>query len=127
MKNNKLTSFILIGGLVIVVAFTSVITINLMPNYESNSYYVKVNDKMDAKVEGLEIVNGKLFIETSGDAVEYCVKTTRTLPNETALWWNKIINNKASIPIYEHKKYYVWIKDKNKEIRSPLSINTKKK
>ena len=51
MKNNKLTSFILIGGLVIVVAFTSVITINLMPNYESNSYYVKVNDKMDAKVE----------------------------------------------------------------------------
>ena len=38
MKNNKLTSFILSGGLVIVVAFTSVITINLMPNYESNSY-----------------------------------------------------------------------------------------
>ena len=82
---------------------------------------------MDAKVEGLEIVNGKLFIETSGDAVEYCVKTTRTLPNETALCWNKIINNKASIPIYEHKKYYVWIKDKNKEISSPLSINTKEK
>ena len=50
-----------------------------------------------------------------------------TLSKNTITVWNKIINNKASIPIYEHKKYYVWIKDKNKEISSPLSINTKEK
>ena len=92
-NNNNMTSFIIVAGVIVLVVFATVLAINLLPNYESNSYYVQVGDEMSAKVEALDIDNNNLNITTSGDAVEYCVKTTRTLPNETALCWNKIINN----------------------------------
>lgn len=125
MKKNNLTTFIAISGLVIFTVFVTVAVINLMPNHESNSFYVKVNDKMDAKVEGLEIKEGKLIIETSGDAIQVCVKSTVSTPTLNSLCWNNIENNKMEVAIFEHKKYYVWLKDTNNNVSSPLSINTK--
>ena len=80
---------------------------------------------MSAKVEALDIDNNKLNITTSGDAVEYCVKSTRTTPESNNICWKKIENNTASISIYKYKKYYVWIKDTSGNISSPMSINTK--
>lgn len=126
MKNNKQTTFIIVASVLILIVFTSVATYNLIPkNKESDSYYVKVNDNMDAKIEGMEIDDNVLLIKTSGDALKYCVKSTVSTPKENSLCWKEIENNEASISIYHDKKYYVWIMDSKKEISSPLSINTR--
>lgn len=126
MENNNSKSFIIFTGTFILCVFTIIITINLLPkNNESNSYYVKVDEEMSAKIETINIKNNKLTITTSGDAVEYCVKSTKTIPDEKNLCWKKIENNIASISIFKYKKYYIWIKDTNSKISSPISINTK--
>lgn len=95
-------------------------------NAESNSYYVKVNKEMSAKIEAIEIKGTKLTITTSGDALEYCVKSTRSTPEDTAVCWKELNNNTATISVYKDKKYYVWIKDTKGSISSPMSINTNK-
>lgn len=128
MKNNNSTSFIVFAGVIVLCVFTVVAAINLLPrNNESNSYYVKVGDEMSAKIEALDIKNNKLNITTSGDAIEYCVKSTKSTPDSNNICWKKIENNTASISIYQYKKYYIWIKDTNNKISSPMSINTRDK
>lgn len=128
MKNNNSTTFIVIAGIIVLCVFTFVTVYNLMPNNkQSTSYYVKVEDEMSAKVEALDIQGNMLNITTSGDALEYCVKSTKTTPDNNNICWKKIDNNNASISIYKYKKYYVWIKDTNGNISSPMSINTKER
>lgn len=128
MKNNNFTSFIVFGGVVILCVFTIVAIINLLPrNNESNSYYVKIDDEINAKIETLDIENNKLIIMTSGDAMEFCVKSTKSTPSSNNICWKKIENNIGSISIYQQKKYYIWIKDTNNKISSPMSINTRDK
>lgn len=128
MKNNNSTSFIVFAGVIVLCVFTVVAAINLLPrNNESNSYYAKVGDEMSAKIEALDIKNNKLNITTSGDATEYCVKSTKSTPDSNNICWKKIENNTASISIYQYKKYYIWIKDTNNKISSPMSINTRDK
>ena len=106
MKENNELTFILTAGILVLVVFTAVIIYNLMPqNAESNSYYVKVNEEMSAKIEALEIKNSILNIVTSGDALKYCVKLTRSTPTNNSICWKNISNNEASISIYEYKKY----------------------
>ena len=126
MKKNNSTSFIVFAGIFVLCVFAFVAAYNLLPNNrESNSYYVKVGDEMSAKVEALDIKGGTLNITTSGDAVEYCVKSTKSTPELNNICWKKIENNTASLSIYRNKKYYVWIKDTSGSISSPMSINTK--
>jgi len=124
MKSNNATSFIVVAGVIVLVVFIGVLALNLLPNYESNSYYVKVDEEMSAKIESINIDKGKLIITTSGDPIEYCVKSTRTTPAENALCWNKVENNTASISVFEHKKYYIWIKDEAGNISNYLSVNS---
>ena len=81
---------------------------------------------MSANIEALEISNGKLNITTSGDAIKYCVKSTRTTPTSNSICWKDIKNDNASISIFEYKKYYIWIMDTKGQISSPMSINTNK-
>jgi len=125
MKSNKKTAFIIVTGIIVLGFFSIVLAINLIPNYESNSYFVKVGDEMSAKIESVNIEDGKLIITTSGDPIEYCVKSTRTAPTANALCWNAINNNTASISIFAHKKYYVWIKDEEGNISNYLTVNAK--
>lgn len=126
MKNNNGLTFIITTGVIILVIFVAVAVYNIIPkNSESNSYYVKVNEEMSAKIEGMEIKNNKLIITTLGDTLEYCVKSTKSTPNDNAICWKKISDNTASISVYKNKKYYVWIKDSKGLISSPMSINTK--
>ncbi len=126
MKENKGLTFMISAGVFVLIIFTAVIVYNLMPqNNESNSYYVKVEDEMSAKVEALEIQNSKLNITTSGDAIKYCVKSTKSIPDEKSICWKEITDNTATISIYEYKKYYVWIMDANGKVSSSMSINTK--
>lgn len=124
MKNNSKTTFIIVAGIIVLVVFAIVLSINLLPNYESNSYFVKVGDEMSAKIEAVNIENGKLIITTSGDPIKYCVKSTRTAPTDNALCWNKVKNNTASISVFKSKKYYVWIKDEVGNISNYLTVNS---
>lgn len=124
-KNNNMVTFIIVSGILVLCIFAIVLAVNLLPNHESNSYYVKVEDNMGAKIEELYINNNKLIITTSGDAKEYCVKSTRSTPESNNICWKQIENNTASISIYKYKKYYVWIKDNSNNISTPMSINTK--
>lgn len=126
-KNNNMTTFIIVSGILVLCVFVVVLAVNLLPNHESNSYYVKVEDNMGAKIEELYINNNKLIITTSGDAKEYCVKSTKSTPETNNICWKQIENNTASISIYKYKKYYVWIKDNSNNISTPMSINTKEK
>lgn len=124
MKKNNTTSFIIVAGVIVLSVFAIVIAINLLPNRESNSYYVKVGDEMSAKIETVNIIDGKLIITTSGDPIEYCVKSTKSVPTINAICWNKVINNTASISIFQGKTYYVWIKDEQSNISNYLTVNS---
>ena len=125
MKNNNKTTFIIVSGILVLVVFTFVATINILPKItSSDSYFVKVEDDMSAKVEALEIKNGKLTVITSSDAIECCVKSTKSTPTDNALCWKKIENNKATISVYDYEKYYIWIKDTEGKVSSPMSVNT---
>ena len=125
MKNNNKTTFIIVSGILVLVVFTFVATINILPKItSSDSYFVKVEDDMSATVEALEIKNGKMTVITSGNAIEYCVKSTKSTPTDNALCWKKIENNKATISVYDYEKYYIWIKNIEGKVSSPMSVNT---
>ena len=125
MEKSNGTTFIVVVGILILCVFIGVITFNLMPNNEkSSSYYVKVNDNINAKIENIYVEDNELTIITSGDAVEYCVKTTKSNPSDNAICWKKIEGNITSTSVYKYKKYYVWIKDNEGNISSPISINS---
>ena len=125
MKKNNMSTFIIVSGIFVLIIFIIILVINFLSNYESNSYYVKVGDEMSAKIESLYIKDNKLNITTSGDAVEYCVKSTKSTPDSSNICWKSISDNTATISIYKYKKYYVWIKDYSGNISSPMNINTK--
>ena len=128
MKSNNRATFIIFSGIFIICVFTLVVAYNLFPNNkESNSYYVKVGDDMSAKIESVKIENNKLFITTSGDPVEYCVKSTKSMPDDKNICWKKIENNVASISVYRNKKYYIWIKDESGNISNYLTVNSNDK
>ena len=126
MKNNNMTTFIIITGIFIVGVFTAVLGINMLPNYESNSYYGKVENEMTAKIESLDVMDGYIHVRTSSNATAYCVKTTRTTPSLKNMCWKKIDNGKADFSTYENKKYYIWIKDEKENISVPTSFQVKK-
>ena len=126
MKNNNSTTFIIMCGAIVLLVFIVVITVNLIPKItSSDSYFVKVEDGMDAKIESLNISGGKVEIITSGNAIEYCIKSTKTTPSSNSVCWNEIKENKALISVFEYKEYYIWIKDENGNISNPMSINTR--
>ncbi len=127
MKNSKHTSFIIIAGAFVLGIFIYIVAYNMIPkNKQSNSYYVKVGETMSAKIDALRIEGNTLTITTLGDAKEYCVKTTRTTPDDNNLCWKTIENNIASIQIYSYEQYYIWIKDTSGNISSPMSIDSNK-
>ena len=126
MKNNNITTFIIVAGSIVLSVFTLVLIVNIVPNLESNSYYVKVEDEMSAKIESLYFKGNKLNIETSGDTLEYCVKSTKSTPDVNSICFKKIKNNRAVVSVYNFKKYYVWIKDSSGNISNPMSININK-
>ena len=125
MKSNNSTSFIIITGIVILCVFVGVVAFNILPNNnESTSYYVKVKDNTEAKIESLKYDNGNLTITTSGKTKEYCVKTTKSEPDLNNICWKKMTGNKAIVKAYGYKKYYVWVKDNENIISKFTSINT---
>ena len=125
MKSNNMTTFIVVSGIIILVVFSAVLGVNLTPGYESNSYYAKPQE-MNAKIDNISFKNDKLYITTSGNTKEICVKTTVSTPDINNICWNNVSNNEISISVYKNKMYYIWIKDKDNNISTPTSINTNK-
>lgn len=126
MKSEKATSTIIFLGIIIVAIFTGVVTYNLLPkNEESNFHYAKTTQDMNAKIDMVKIDHHHLEFITSGDAIQYCVKTTRSTPTLNSLCWKNVENNHGDIAVFEYKTYYIWIKDKDGNISIPQSINKK--
>lgn len=124
LQKNKSTSFIIVVGSFIIIIFIYVIAINLLPKaLSSDTYYARTDYEMNAKIESLEIEKEKLIIKTSGEAIAYCVKSTKTNPPINSLCWNNIYNNTASISILPARKYYIWIRDSSGKISNPQSIS----
>lgn len=121
MKNNT-DAFIIVAGLLILAVFTSTITKNLLPSSNNNQYYAKPNEEMTAQIDTVSKESGKITIITKGDPIEYCLKTTKSTPSNNSLCWNKIENNQVTVSSFEHKQYYVWIKDKEERISSRFTV-----
>ncbi len=121
-SKSNITSFIIVAGIIVLVVFSGVLALNLLPNYESNSYYAKT-DVISASIESLEYKDNILTIKTKGNAKSFCVKSTRSTPEDNNLCWKNIDNNMATTSIYSNKKYYVWIKDTNNNVSSPTIVN----
>lgn len=125
MKNtNNMTSFIITAGVIVLIIFTGVVYFNMIPSKESSSYYVSIHDDLSDKIESFDITGNELNIETKIDNIEYCVKTTKSTPDENNLCWNKIKDNKGTMKIMLHRTYYVWIKDEGENISDYLTINS---
>lgn len=124
MRNNLQLSYIIFVGILIITIFSSIIYINLDNKNESNSYYGKVNNEILAEIDDLYILNDSLYIFASGEPLEFCVKTTKSIPSINNICWQRFDNNSGSTNIYKYKKYYVWIKDINGNISEPESINS---
>ena len=75
-------------------------------------------------VNSIRYENGKLRIDVSNNIKEYCLKTTKSKPENNNICFNKI-NNIAYVSIYEYKKYYLWLLDKNDIVSDYIEINTK--
>lgn len=110
MKSNSST-FIVISGVIILSIFSFIIAKNILPDNDNDQFYAKPNEDMTARIDKVEKENDKLIITTIGNPTEYCLKTTKSIPEENSLCWNKIENNKVEVPYFKYKKYYVWIKD----------------
>ena len=125
MKNtNNMTSFIITAGVVVLIIFTGVVYFNMIPGKESASYYVSIQDDLSDKIKSFDITGNELNIETTIDNIEYCVKTTKSTPDDKNLCWNKIKDNKGTMKIMLHRTYYVWIKDEGGNISDYLTINS---
>ena len=124
MKQNKITSQIIIFGVVIICIFTYVATINLIDNNSSNKYYAKDKD-IKARIENYYFDNNKLVVETSGEADYVCIKTTRSQPEKNSVCWTKVKDNMVAINIYDYKSYYIWIRDINGNVSDAAKYNPK--
>ena len=122
--NNNKTYFIITAGVVVLIIFTGVVYFNMIPSKESASYYVSIQDDLSDKIESFDITGNELNIVTKIDNIEYCVKTTKSTPDDKNLCWNKIKDNKGTMKIMLHRTYYVWIKDEGGNISDYLTINS---
>lgn len=124
MKKNNTISFIIVASVAILIVFTGVIYVNLLPNKESDSYYVKIHEELTNKIKSFDITNNILSIKTIGDNLEYCVKTTKTTPKENNVCWVKIEDGEGHMNILAHRTYYIFIKDEGGNISSYLTVNS---
>ena len=102
-KDGKI--FFVIVGAIILGVFISISMINMT---RLDEYYLSTDI-----IKGIDYSNGKLVIITRNDMKSVCVKETKTEPSIDSLCWIDIVNNKATLSIYEYKTYYIWTKDAN--------------
>lgn len=121
MKSNSST-LIVLSGIFILSIFSFVIAKNILQNNNDDKYYAKPNEDMIARIDKITKGEDKLIITTIGNPVAYCLKTTKSIPQNNSLCWNKIENNKVEVSYFKYKKYYVWIKDNEGRISERVVI-----
>lgn len=122
MKSNSST-FIITTGVFVLAVFSFIVAKNILPNNDNDKYYSKPTEEMTARIDKIEKNNDKIVITTIGAPIAYCMKTTKSIPDNNALCWNKIENNRVEVPYFKYKKYYVWIKDDEGRISERIVIN----
>lgn len=122
MKSNSST-FIITTGVFVLAVFSFIVAKNILPNNDNDKYYSKPTEEMTARIDKIEKNNDKIVITTIGEPIAYCMKTTKSIPDNNALCWNKIENNRVEVPYFKYKKYYVWIKDDEGRISERIVIN----
>ena len=109
MINNK-TYVIVLGGLVLVI-FAYVSFVNILPNNSSNSYLSSDEVGINASIDNIRYEQGRLIVNTLGNAKKGCIKSTRSKPESNSRCWIEVNNNSFSTSIFRYKKYYIWIMD----------------
>ena len=123
MEKENQKSVLIIMGAIIVCVFAIVLFYNVLPNVlSSDLYHARLDEKLNAKIETLELVEYKVELVTSGDIDSYCIKTTKSDPDINAMCWTEVEEEKTVISILAGKKYYLWIKDTEENISSPRTI-----
>ena len=118
MENNSKDhkTFLVIVGAIILGVFVAISMINMggFDKYQLSTNIIK----------GINYDDGKLTVKTRADIVSVCVKPTKTDPTLDSLCWVDTIDNRAIISIYEHKTYYIWVKEDNGIISYYNKYNT---
>ena len=122
MKSNSST-FIVASGITILSIFSFIVAKNILPNNDNDKYYAKPNEDMTTRIDKVEKENDKLIITTIGNPTEYCIKSTKSIPDKNTLCWNKIKNNKVEVSYFKYKKYYIWIKDSEGRISGRTTVD----
>lgn len=124
MKKKKIdfdyTIFLIISGAVIIGFFTAVVVLNILPNFQKDN-----ENLMNAKITNVTYNDGKITIETAGDAESFCIKSTKSRPNAQNICWVDLENNMATTSAFPYKRYYVWIKDSSGNISDYVVIKGK--
>ena len=123
MNSTKLKTPIIFMGVFVFTIFTYVSIINIFPNKSSDSYLSTENSPINASVEKTNYQKGKLTVTVTGEAVNGCVKTTKTTPNQNSTCWVKIDNNQFSVSVLKNKTYYIWLMDENNLISNRYDYN----
>ena len=117
MKNVNQTTFKIVLGIIILFVFSYVSYLNIKTDVlQSDSYFAKNEEEMIAKIESYEINDSTLKLVTSGDIKSYCIKSTRSEPNEDSICWKDTDTNINFINVLKGNRYYLWIKDENNNI-----------
>ena len=125
MNSSKNITFLILGGTFILGIFIYTSAINILPNNSSDSYFSINNTGPTAIIENITFYNGNIMVSTDKNDVYICAKQTKTTPSIKSICWKKVIDNKVEIPVYEGKKYYIWLKDENNNISNYKEFNSK--
>lgn len=125
MNSSKNITFLILGGAFILGIFIYTSAINILPNNSSSSYFSIDNIRPTATINNITFYDGNMMISTNENNVYICAKQTKTIPSVKSICWKKVIDNKVEIPVYEGKKYYIWLKDENNNISNYKEFNTK--
>lgn len=124
MKKDKMSVFIIVSGLFIVLVFFIVLKNNINTKYESDSFYAKDVNTTNAKILSCSVKNGRLLVTTTNEAYQICIKTTKSVPLENHICWKDLENTSFSQSVYNNKQYYIWVKDKLGNTSKVKSIYT---
>lgn len=112
--------FIKISGCIILLIFAIIAILNINKSESNIGNFGLHNNN---PIQHLYVDNNKLYIEVNNEVTAFCAKTTKSIPESDSLCWKDIDNNEANISVYHHKKYYVWVKDKDNNIIESRIIN----
>ena len=103
------SSFLVIGGFVILGVFVYVSVLNILPNNSSGSYFSR-DEVFNIKVNEITYNEGKINVYVDDNKVSVCVKETKSVPKNNSICWKNVNNGYVSFSAFSNRKYYIWLK-----------------